>query len=299
MVYIFTSFMCAMLRFGLHLISLAYTRGLVMIRNTTDCTDGYVFSEDDWSADEKWVAQSRRRAQKRKELQRKHELYAHLLAAAAVLAIIIVLVFIWQAASGASGFGRAQNVGASVPDSGSFHDYDNETETSSCSVPMPDIDVQLLPVNGYSRPGDRLEEVNAIVIHYTGNPGTTAQQNRSYFASLAESGETSASSHFVIGIDGEIIQCVPCDEIAYASNDRNHDTLSIECCHTDESGEFTAATYQSLVELTAWLLCEYDLSTTDVIRHYDVTGKICPKYYVEHSDAWEEFLNDVEEALVF
>ena len=31
-----------------------------------------------------------------------------------------------------------------------------------------------------------------------------------------------------------------------------------------------------------------------VIRHYDVTGKICPKYYVEHEDAWDTFIDDVK-----
>ena len=46
------------------------------------------------------------------------------------------------------------------------------------------IEENLLPVNPYSRPGTKLEEVNAIVIHYVGNPGTTAAQNRSYFENI-------------------------------------------------------------------------------------------------------------------
>ncbi len=48
------------------------------------------------------------------------------------------------------------------------------------------ITVDLIPLNEYSRPGVPLEGVNAIVIHYTANPGSTAQQNRNYFASLAD-----------------------------------------------------------------------------------------------------------------
>ena len=60
---------------------------------------------------------------------------------------------------------------------------------------LPDwIEQELIPVNQYSRPGTPLEQVNGIVVHYVGNPGTTAQNNRDYFASLAETGETSASS---------------------------------------------------------------------------------------------------------
>lgn len=157
----------------------------------------------------------------------------------------------------------------------------------------PELDVELLPVNPYSRVGEKLEKVNGIVVHYTANPGTTARQNRNYFAGLAESHKTSASSHFIIGLEGEIIQCIPCDEIAYASNERNSDTIAIECCIADESGKFNSKTYQSLVHLTTWLIGRYDLEMEDVIRHYDVTGKNCPKYFVEHPGAWEQFHNDL------
>ena len=85
--------------------------------------------------------------------------------------------------------------------------------------------------------------------------------------------------------------------VAYASNDRNKDTVSIECCHPDESGKFTKDTYRSLVRLTAWLCMKFDLDEEDVIRHYDVTGKICPKYFVEDEDAWKGFKEDVGNAL--
>lgn len=157
----------------------------------------------------------------------------------------------------------------------------------------PDYQVELIDINEYSRPGTALPAVNGIVVHYTANPGTTAEQNRSYFQSLKDTGETYASSHFVIGIDGEIVQCVPCNEIAYASNERNEDTISIECCIPDETGKFSEATYQSLVELVTWLMGRYDLGTNDVIRHYDVTGKECPKYYVENETAWFQFKEDL------
>ena len=116
----------------------------------------------------------------------------------------------------------------------------------------PPFDVELLDMNEYSRPGIPLEQINGIVIHYTANPGSTAQNNRDYFNGLKDSHETKVSSHFVVGIQGEIIQCIPSSEIAYASNSRNADTLSIECCHTDETGKFTEATYTSLVRLTGF-----------------------------------------------
>ena len=160
-------------------------------------------------------------------------------------------------------------------------------------VGAPPFDVELLDVNEYSRPGISLEQINGIVIHYTAKPGSTAQNNRDYFEGLKDSHETKVSSHFVVGIEGEIVQCIPSSEIAYASNSRNSDTLSIECCHTDETGEFTEATYTSLVRLTGWLCYRFNLTSEDVIRHYDVTGKICPKYYVDYPDAWEQFKADV------
>lgn len=164
-------------------------------------------------------------------------------------------------------------------------------------IMVPDwIERDLIPVNPYSRSGELLSSIDGIVVHYTANPGTTAKQNRNYFAGLADGSGTSASSHFIIDTDGTILQCVPMSEIAYASNDRNRDTLSIECCHEDESGKFTEETYQSLVKLTAWLCDTYGLETDQVIRHYDVTGKLCPKYYVEHEDKWDTLKKDIEKA---
>ena len=154
----------------------------------------------------------------------------------------------------------------------------------------------LLSVNAYSRPGTPLDAINGIVIHYVGNPGTTAEQNHSYFAGLAQSGETYASSHFLIGMDGEILQNVPLDEVAYCSSQRNNDTLSIECCHPDDAGEFTRETYDALVKLIRWLMDYYELDTSQVLRHYDVTGKECPRYYVQHPEAWEACLSDLERA---
>ncbi len=159
----------------------------------------------------------------------------------------------------------------------------------------PDIDVQLLTPNDYSRPGIATEAIKNIVVHYTANPGTTAQQNHDFFEGLKDTHVTSVSSHFVVGLDGEIIQCVPTTERAYASNQRNFDTVSIECCHTDETGKFNDSTYNSVVELCAWLCCKFNLQAEDVIRHYDVTGKACPKYFVDHQEAWDKFIQDVSD----
>ena len=163
-------------------------------------------------------------------------------------------------------------------------------------IEVPDyVEQDYLTVNEWSRPGTELEQIDGVVIHYVGNPGTTAHANRNYFESLSSGVEnTYASSHFIVGLEGEVIQCVPLTEIAYASNTRNGDTVSVEVCHPDETGEFSPGTYDRTVELTAWLCREFRLDPSqDVIRHYDVTGKECPRYYVEHPEAWDAFRADV------
>ena len=171
---------------------------------------------------------------------------------------------------------------------------DSPVTLSEVDENRPELDVELLTVNPYSRPGTALEKVNGIVIHYTANPGATAIANRNYFENLKDTHTTKASSHFVVGLEGEIVQCIPTAEIAYASNDRNSDTISIECCYKNEDGSFEQATYDSVIKLTAWLCAKFGLTSEDVIRHYDVTGKLCPLYYVEHEDAWAQFKKDVD-----
>lgn len=158
----------------------------------------------------------------------------------------------------------------------------------------PEILEDFLTPNEYSRPGERLAEVTEIFVHYTANAGTSAAQNRSYFENLGITGETSASAHFVIGYEGEIIQCLPLDEIGYAVREHNFNSVSIECCYLQEDGKFTEETYQSLMKLLGWLMSEYDLGPSAIKRHYDSSGKLCPLYYVEHEDAWNQLREDLK-----
>lgn len=166
-------------------------------------------------------------------------------------------------------------------------------ETEKHTVPRPEIDEQLLTINDYSRPGEKVDSIDYIVIHYLANPKTTAQENHDYFESLKDLQDVSMSANFIVGLEGEIIECVPPGEIAYASNSMNHLSVSIENCHIDTTGRFTEDTYQSLVSLTAWLVDQYNLDRDAIIRHYDVTGKECPVYYVKNEDKWEAFKDDV------
>lgn len=152
------------------------------------------------------------------------------------------------------------------------------------------IQQNLIPVDGHSRTGKEMSRVNDIVIHYVANPGSSAKDNRGYFAS----DQSTVSAHFIVGLKGEVIQCVPLNEESSASNRRNVDTISIEVCHPDSSGKFNDKTYSALVQLTAWLCNEFHLNEEDnLIRHYDITGKNCPKYFVDHPSAWTQFKKDV------
>ena len=170
------------------------------------------------------------------------------------------------------------------------------------AVEVPDyVEQDFIRKNIFSRPDVGRQKVDKIVIHYVANPGSTARNNRDYFDSLADQDPqksgSSASSHFVVGLEGEVIQCIPVNEIAYANAPLNNTTVAIEECHPDDSGKFNDATYESLVDLTAFLCRQLKLTPGDVIRHYDVNEKLCPKYYVEHEDAWERFQKDVKAAM--
>ena len=162
---------------------------------------------------------------------------------------------------------------------------------------MPEFVMQdYLSVNSYSRPGISTHTITGIVVHNTAEAGVTAQERRDYFESLAVSHETRAGANFIVGLDGEVIVCVPPGEVAYASNDRNLDTVSVEFCQPDDTGVLGDESYASMVQLLRWLCDKYDLEPDSIIRHYDVTGKLCPKYYVENPEAWEKLIADVRAA---
>lgn len=220
---------------------------------------------------------------------------AYLCKAAEVLFIVLCLVLIYQT-MGAVGRLMHQEAWRKGKERDNDHEIvsilsDNVNEKQ---ITPPAILEEYLDINEYSRPGTGLETVRSVFVHYTANPGTTAEQNRSYFANLAVTHERSASAHFIIGYEGELVQCIPLDEQAYAVATRNGDSVSIECCYLAEDGSFTQETYDTLIHTLAWLLEEYDLTTEDILRHYDCGGKKCPLYYVDHEKAWEKLLRDVE-----
>jgi hypothetical protein len=159
------------------------------------------------------------------------------------------------------------------------------------------IKQMLLTPSEYTRPQTKIKPT-AIAWHYVGNPGTSAIANRNYFESLKVGKKNSkgnyiyASSNFIIGLDGEIIECIPVGEKTFCTNQANDYTISIECCHPDATGRFTEATYNSMVWLGKYLMRKYNIKNN--IRHYDVTGKICPKWFVDNPSEWEKFKAELE-----
>ena len=179
------------------------------------------------------------------------------------------------------------------------------------------IERKFLTENKFSRPNKNLIGVKGIVIHWVGNAGTSALANRNYFENLKNQKDINkaryASAHFIIGLDGEIIQCLPVDEMAYhvgaysycqgikesLGSYPNNSTIGLELCHPDWTGRFTKETYGAAVELTATLIKQFNLNPQkDIYRHFDVTGKICPKFFVEKNEAWNNFKADVEKFLI-
>lgn len=161
------------------------------------------------------------------------------------------------------------------------------------------IEDRLLTINEYSRSGEKQKKIEKIVVHWVGNAGSSAIGNRNYFESLKDTHKTYASSQYIIGLVGEKIRCIPEDEVAFHSGSysMNRKSIGIEVCHPDWDGKFSEATYNSLVELCADICKRYNLGIDAIIRHYDVTGKECPRYYVRNEQEWIKFKNDVANKL--
>ncbi|NLJ87332.1 MAG: N-acetylmuramoyl-L-alanine amidase [Epulopiscium sp.] len=159
------------------------------------------------------------------------------------------------------------------------------------------ITEKFLEKNIYSRPGTKLKAVEKIVIHWVANPGTSAMSNRNYFNNLRG---RYASAHYVIDINGSIIQCIPTTEVAYhaGNSEWNNSSVGIECCHPDWTGQFSKATMDSLIELCSYLCQTYKLDPLkNIYRHYDVTKKDCPKFYVENPEEFKKIKARVKDQM--
>lgn len=159
-------------------------------------------------------------------------------------------------------------------------------------------------ISGYNHNAGKTSRIKYIVIHYVGALGG-AKANCQYYAG----GNRNASAHYFVGFDGEIWQSVEDANIAWHcgassykhAECRNANSIGIELCvrkkntaslgATDKDWYFEDATVEAAAELTRYLMDKYNVPAPHVIRHYDVTGKICPNPYVYNttSHTWDEF----------
>lgn len=150
-------------------------------------------------------------------------------------------------------------------------------------------------------------------MHYTGVPLQTPEGAWRYFNDPDKTLQSGA--HFCIGFDGSIYQLWDSDHVAfhagddeytpwftstypsYATNQQylngwgtpNWCSVGVEVCHCDATGQWSERAMKSAIWLAKKLINDYHLSMANVCRHYDITRKVCPKYYVEHPQAWGGF----------
>lgn len=146
---------------------------------------------------------------------------------------------------------------------------------------------RLIPVNKYNRPG-RKSTPKRICVHYTGDCGASAARLAKFWKNVAagmfaNKPESWTSAQYIVGLDGEVIRCVPDSEIAYAAANQNADTIHIEVCYKQKSGRFEEKSIAALEELVRSLMAKYKIPAAKVLRHYDLTGKLCPAYYVDEN----------------
>ncbi len=173
-----------------------------------------------------------------------------------------------------------------------------------------DIIEHFLTKNPYSRPGKILKKIKGIVVHWTAMPDDTAEQIKFFFESRKDGGKGYGSTHYIINLDGEILQCIPLSEMAYhvgakhytnlalrnLSSYPNNCTIGIELTHPDWTGKFTNKTYNAAIMLCSYLLKKYNLNAVHhLFRHYDITTKECPRYFVRNANKWDDFILDVED----
>ena len=143
----------------------------------------------------------------------------------------------------------------------------------------------LIPKNKYNRPGTK-STPKRICVHYTGDCGATAEQLSKYWQNVAagvfkDKPWSWTSAQYIVGLNGEVVRCIPDNEIAYAAANQNADTIHIEVCYRQKSGEFEEKSIAALGELVRSLMKKYAIPAGKVVRHYDLTGKLCPAYYVD------------------
>ena len=181
----------------------------------------------------------------------------------------------------------------------------------------------LLTVNEWSRPGKELAKLKSIILHWTGNPNSSAKENRDFFESRKNGKLEYGSAQYIIGIEGEIILCIPENELAYhcgssqidpaskkiytdwarskfgsyatEKSSPNNVTIGIELCVIDEEGHYDKRTLGSAIDLVADICKRKNITIEDVGTHNMVVGwKDCPRLWTKHPELFIEFKDSVK-----
>lgn len=142
----------------------------------------------------------------------------------------------------------------------------------------------------------RTGDIKYIVIHYTANNGDTAKNNADYFA---KNKNLSSSAHYFVD-ENCVWQSVKDTDTAWHcgaksykhSHCRNDNSIGIELCsRKDSNGNyyFKDETIKNAADLAKSLMAKYNIPSANVIRHYDVTGKLCPAPMVNNASLWNNF----------
>lgn len=178
------------------------------------------------------------------------------------------------------------------------------TEVSGDAVPSGRPDIKQNPYFKGFNVSKRNDPIMYIVIHYVGAEGT-AEENMKYFSSA----NRNASADFFIGHNGEIYQYNPNLKGRYSwhcgggrqssrggslyGRCKNANSIGIELCCKKVNGvwHFNDATVKSAATLVKYLMEEYGVPSSRVIRHFDVNGKYCPNVpnWLEPSSEWDMF----------
>jgi N-acetylmuramoyl-L-alanine amidase CwlA len=139
------------------------------------------------------------------------------------------------------------------------------------------------------RPGLAMA-ATTITIHNTGNPSSSAANERAWLTNL--SNQRQASFHIVVD-EREAIECLPLNENAWHAGDGskagsgNRTSIAIELC---ESGSYSK-TLENAVQLVAKMLRERGWGVDRLRRHWDWSGKICPRLMYDGGKwtGWAQF----------
>lgn len=163
------------------------------------------------------------------------------------------------------------------------------------------IKTNLANRSNYGKARD-LKDILYLVVHYTGNDGDTDENNGTYFARKV----TYTSAHYFVD-DDSATQTVPDKHIAWHCGSptgvykhakcRNENSIGVEICDDVRNGTIhpSAPTIANALELVQMLMDKYNIPKSNVIRHYDVTGKSCPAYWVDDAKWKKEFWDKLNE----